>query len=118
MKTTLFTLFLCTFFTGLFAQNRYFVGTGEYQNFIIDNSNGKLYALGNNSSTQGLGANLGIFGMAIQTSLASSGIRATYIASALHNGMAVDATGNLYFAGANDGGQIGNGTIGGTSYSF
>jgi alpha-tubulin suppressor-like RCC1 family protein len=121
VKITFFYLLVfCTlFWTVSNAQSlRYYIGTGEYQNFILDNSNGKLYAVGNNAATEGLGSNTGTFGMAIPTSLASSGIQITYVASALHNAMAIDASGKLYFGGVNDGGQRGDGSIGGTSNSF
>jgi alpha-tubulin suppressor-like RCC1 family protein len=47
-----------------------------------------------------------------------AGVKIKQIASPLHNGMAVDMNGNVWFWGLNDGGMRGDGTVGGAiSYS-
>ncbi|HXB33669.1 MAG TPA: hypothetical protein VNV35_09615 [Puia sp.] len=111
------TLLLLILSVHLDAQTpRYTVGNGEYQNFIIDNSTQTLYGLGQGGN--GEGSNTGVLGYPIKCQFPTAGTKIKYVAGGLHAGCAVDVNGNVYFAGPNEDGDMGNGTTTGTASSF
>jgi alpha-tubulin suppressor-like RCC1 family protein len=111
------TLLLFALFSHVDAQPpRYFVGNGEYQNFIIDNSTQTLYGLGQGGN--GEGSNTGVLGYPILCQFPTPGTKIKYVAGGLHSGCAVDVNGNVYFAGPNEDGDMGNGTTTGSASSF
>jgi hypothetical protein len=90
---------------------------GEYQVFFIKTANNSAYAMGGGVASLGIGSNPGAIGTAIPIAF-PAGTQIKQISSPLHNGMAVDMSGNVWFWGLNDGGQRGDGTVGGAiSYS-
>jgi hypothetical protein len=90
---------------------------GEYQVFFIKTANNSAYAMGGGVASLGIGSNPGAIGTAIPIAF-PAGLQIKQISSPLHNGMAVDMNGNVWFWGLNDGGQRGDGTVGGAiSYS-
>src|SRR5580698_9988426 len=111
------TLLLLILSVHLDAQTpRYFVGNGEYQDFILDNSTQTLYGLGQGGN--GEGSNTGVLGYPILCQFPTAGTKIKYVAGGLHAGCAVDVNGNVYFAGPNEDGDMGNGTTTGTASSF
>jgi alpha-tubulin suppressor-like RCC1 family protein len=90
---------------------------GEYQVFFIKTASNSAYAMGGGVASLGIGSNPGAIGTAIPIAF-PAGTQIKQISSPLHNGMAVDMSGNVWFWGLNDGGQRGDGTVGGAiSYS-
>ena len=95
----------------------YIVGPGEYQVFFIKSADNSAYATGGGVASLGIGSNTGAVGTAIPMAF-PAGVKIKQISSPLHNGMAVDVNGNVWFWGLNDGGMRGDGTVGGAvSYS-
>jgi alpha-tubulin suppressor-like RCC1 family protein len=93
------------------------VAPGEYQCFFIKSADNSAYAIGGGVASLGIGSNPGTIGTAIPMAF-PAGVKIKQISSPLHNGMAVDMNGNVWFWGLNDGGQRGDGTVGGAiSYS-
>jgi len=95
----------------------YIVCPGEYQCFYIKSADNSAYAIGTGVASLGIGSNPATPGTAIPIAF-PAGIKIKQISSPLHNGMAVDLNGNVWFWGLNDGGMRGDGTVGGAvSYS-
>jgi len=84
-----------------------FVAPGEYQVFFIDTSK-HLYGIGTNIRTLGVNET-GIPGTILPLAVPSN-LTFTTAAGCLHGGAAVDMNGNVWSWGANDMGQVGNGT--------
>lgn len=114
---------LCTavfivFISPTYSQTpKYFVGSGEYQNFIIDNTTHTLYSLGTGAG-KGIGTNTENVGYATPAQFTSGTPQIKYVASGLHTAVAVDMNGNVWFAGPNEDGSMGNGTTTGSASSF
>ena len=112
-----FLLLLLSFsltFTTIYSQTpAYIIGPGEYQAFFIRSSDKSLWSVGGAVETQGIGTNpTGTLGTPIQV-LLPAGTQVKSVSSPLHNGIAVDVNGNVWFWGANDAGQRGDGTVAG-----
>ncbi|HVS97534.1 MAG TPA: PKD domain-containing protein [Puia sp.] len=95
---------------------KYSIGSGEYQNFILDNTTHILYGLG--TAGNGIGSNPGQFGYPIPCQFPSPNTQIKFVAAGLHTGACVDMNGNVYFTGGNEDGTMGNGTTGGSSKGF
>jgi len=101
----------------LYAQtSRYSIGSGEYQNFILDNTTQTLYGLG--SGGNGIGTNTGVPGLPIPCQFPAAGTKIKYVASGLHTAACIDINGNVYFTGPNEDGSAGNGTTTGWPTAF
>jgi Secretion system C-terminal sorting domain/PKD domain len=88
------------------------VGPGEYQTFFIKSATHVAYAMGGGAASLGIGSATDVPGTVIPIAF-PAGTQIKQISSPLHNGMAVDMNGNVWFWGLNDGGQRGDGTLGG-----
>jgi alpha-tubulin suppressor-like RCC1 family protein len=93
----------------------YTMALGEYQCFFIRNSDKTLWGMGGGSNTLGIGSNKGTIGMPIQVAL-PAGTQVAAVASGLHDAVAADASGNVWFWGLNDVGQAGNGAVDNATY--
>src|SRR5580704_11711894 len=95
------------------------VAPGEYQVFFFHTSDRILYASGGDVVTQGLGSQNPSKQLGLPQKVAfPAGVQMKNVSSGLHSGVGVDMSGNVWFWGANDGGQRADGTIGGAvSYS-
>ncbi len=114
----LFVVSLVVFFSTGYAQSpKYFVGMGEYQNFIIDNTAHTLWSLGTGAG-KGTGSNTLNAGYATLAQFPNANTQIKFVASGLHTAAAVDMSGNVYFAGGNEDGSMGNGTTTGSAASF
>ena len=108
---------LGVFISSSYSQTpKYSIGSGEYQNFILDNTTHTLYGLG--TAGNGIGSNSGQFGLPIPCQFPAANTQIKFVAAGLHTGACVDMSGNVYFTGANEDGSMGNGTTGGSSKSF
>ncbi len=119
MKPFLLSLLaLCGITFSALAQStaKYSIGSGEYQNFILDNTTHTLYGLGTGGN--GEGNNTGVMGYPIKCQFPSANTQIKFVASGLHTATAIDMSGNVYFAGPNEDGSMGNGTTSGTAKAF
>jgi alpha-tubulin suppressor-like RCC1 family protein len=96
--------------------SKYSIASGEYANFILDNSTQTLYGVGSGST--GKGTNSGLCGLPIPCQFPSANTKIKFVAAGLHTATAIDVSGNVYFTGANEDGTMGNGTTTGTATSF
>jgi alpha-tubulin suppressor-like RCC1 family protein len=120
MKVPLLSLFLVSSALSLHVCGqtpKYIACPGEYQVFFIKSADNSAYAMGGGVASLGIGSNTGAQGTPIPMAF-PAGVKIKQISSPLHNGMAVDLNGNVWFWGLNDGGQRGDGTVDGAiSYS-
>jgi alpha-tubulin suppressor-like RCC1 family protein len=114
-----FLLLLLSFsltFTAVYSQTpAYTMALGEYQCFFIKSSDKSLWGMGGGNPTLGIGSNPGVMGTPIRVAL-PAGTQVNAVASGLHDGVAADASGNVWFWGLNTVGQAGNGTVDGATY--
>ena len=89
---------------------RYVVGLGEYQCFIINTATGKLYGISNNLTTAGVGWDAGIAGLPMLVG-GRKDLSFTYVASGMHNSLAVDVHGDVWTWGSNASGESGTGSV-------
>src|SRR5580700_6347513 len=73
----------------------YKLGLGEYQCFIINTATGKLYGISNNLTTAGVGWDAGIAGLPMLVG-GRKDLSFTYVASGMHNSLAVDVHGDVW----------------------
>ena len=118
MKVPILSLLLIGIvFSSRAYSQKYIVFPGEYQVFFVKSADNSAYAMGGAVATLGIGSNTGTVGTPIPMAF-PAGTKIKQISSPLHNGIAVDVNGNVWFWGVNDGGQRGDGTVGGAiSYS-
>lgn len=90
------------------ALPRYIIGMGEYQCFIINTTNGKLYGISSNRHLLAAGDNAGEPGLPVEVAIPSR-LTVKAVASGLHNSVAVDNNGDVWTWGSNENGQAGNG---------
>lgn len=104
-----------------FGQSLYTIGNGEYENFILNNYTGVLYALGTGlgcgAATQNIGyATAAQFQNSAGTTISAPTV--SFVAAGLHTGSCADAAGNVYVVGPNEDGIWGNGTTTGSTNYF
>jgi len=109
---------LCGVTCSTYSQSsaRYSIGSGEYQNFILDNTTHTLYGLGTGGN--GEGTNTGVMGLPIPCQFPTANTKIKFVASGLHTAACIDMSGNVYFTGPNEDGTMGNGTTTGYPKSF
>jgi alpha-tubulin suppressor-like RCC1 family protein len=98
------------------AAVKYSVANGEYANFILDNTTQTLYGVGNGAI--GNGTNTGLDGVPIACQFPSANTKIKFVAAGLHGAACIDVSGNVYFTGPNEDGDMGNGTTTGSANSF
>ena len=95
---------------------KYSIASGEYANFILDNTTQTLYGVGN--AAIGSGTNTGIVGLPIPCQFPTANTKIKFVAAGLHAAACIDVNGNVYFTGPNEDGDMGNGTTTGSASSF
>ena len=95
---------------------KYSVANGEYANFILDNTTQTLYGVGNGAI--GNGTNTGLDGLPIACQFPTANTKIKFVAAGLHGAACIDVSGNVYFTGPNEDGDMGNGTTTGSATSF
>ncbi|HXB32148.1 MAG TPA: T9SS type A sorting domain-containing protein [Puia sp.] len=95
---------------------KYSIASGEYANFILDNTTQTLYGVGN--AAIGSGTNTGIVGLPIPCQFPTANTKIKFAAAGLHSAACIDVNGNVYFTGPNEDGDMGNGTTTGSASSF
>ena len=89
---------------------KYLMGLGEYQCFILNTNTGKLYGISSNQRLLANGDNRAEPGLPVAVDIPSP-LTVKAVASGLHNSVAVDNNGEVWAWGSNENGQTGNGTM-------